>query len=227
MNLPKLAFLVGAACLNIANAQVTSDTLWFLPGVPITRYAATVVVPAVSPGPGYHAVWPGLENNNAGFVYQSVISDSKGVGSWQFWVEYCCNPDYKANSIKVYPGDTITSVFTVDGGGIWTDAWSLVPGATGLAAGQKAQSGSTSNNFDSQGALTQAVLAIELQKGGKWDFGPIQWSNIAITASTTTSWCADSYAVMPEFQYSISGGTSSTSGGSTTCSYPSVLFKSP
>jgi hypothetical protein len=50
-------------------------------------------------------------------------------------------------TVIVYPGDSITSTFTTDNSGSWTDSWSLTPGSTGLSAGQKAQSGSTSQNF--------------------------------------------------------------------------------
>jgi hypothetical protein len=57
----------------------------------VKKYQTTVVVPSYSTGTqGAHAVWPGIENHGGGFVFQSVISDSKGQGAWQFWVEYCC-----------------------------------------------------------------------------------------------------------------------------------------
>jgi hypothetical protein len=47
---------------------------------------------------------------------------------------------------KVYPGDSITSTFTLGSGG-WTDSWSLSPGSAGASAGQISQSGSSSNTF--------------------------------------------------------------------------------
>lgn len=48
----------------------------------------------------------------------------------------------------VYPGDSITSTFSLNTAtNVWTDAWSLSPGATGAAAGQKAQTGTVTNNF--------------------------------------------------------------------------------
>ncbi|EPE32929.1 hypothetical protein GLAREA_05941 [Glarea lozoyensis ATCC 20868] len=228
-----LLFVVGVSSAptwqSQSDAAVSSNVFWFLPNAPITRYQVTVVVPAVSPGKGLHGVWPGLQNQAGSFVYQSVLADSNSPGAWQFWVEYCCNPDYKAQAIKVYPGDAITSTFTTDGAGLWTDSWSLTPGPQGLSAGQTAQSGSTSQNFADRGALIRGLLAIELQQNGAWDFGAVQWSNIAITASTTAPWCAtgSSYAVSPNFQYSISAGTQSTNGGSTTCTFPNVRFNGP
>ncbi|KAF4631606.1 hypothetical protein G7Y89_g6522 [Cudoniella acicularis] len=229
MNL--ITFLISASCICLchafAAAQSSADAFWFLPNAPITKYSATVVVPAVSTGIGFHAVWPGLENTTGGFVYQSVISDSNGVGSWQFWVEYCCNPNYNAPAIKVYPGDSITSTFTLGSNGYWTDAWTVTPGSVGTAAGEKVSSGSTSQNFASSGALTRALLAIETHNGGTWDFGQVQFSNIAISATTTTAWCSTGYAVSPTFNYAISSGTMLTSGGTTTCSYPTVMFYGP
>ena len=89
----------------IASAQVV-QSLWFAPGVPITRaritqagfskcssaqqFQATVTVPSLPSGSGAHGVWPGVESDGAGFVFQGVISDSKSPGTWEFWVEYCC-----------------------------------------------------------------------------------------------------------------------------------------
>jgi len=39
----------------------------------------------------------------------------------------------------VQPGDSITSTFTMDSNGYWTDAWSV--------SGSTSQSGSTANSF--------------------------------------------------------------------------------
>ncbi|KAH8672646.1 hypothetical protein BGZ60DRAFT_526948 [Tricladium varicosporioides] len=226
-----LDFLLSLSCIfmlqGIALAQNSADAFWFLPGVPITKFSTTMVVPSVSPGSGYHAVWPGLENSGGSFVYQSVVSDSKGVGSWKFWVEYCCNPDYKATAVNVYPGDAITSVFSLGSDGFWTDAWSIVRGPAGVAAGASSTSGSSSNAFPNAGDLTRAVLAIETAKAGTWDFGQVSFTNIAVSASTTNGWCSTGYAVTPTFSYSVSGGTQQTVGGTTTCTYNQVLLKGP
>lgn len=63
-----------------------------------------MIVPAFSNGTGVHAVWPGLENDSNGFVYQNVISDSNGLGKWQFWMEYCCK--YVSPLLEEYGIDT-------------------------------------------------------------------------------------------------------------------------
>jgi len=104
-----LAVLVGLAyfglSLTFASAQ-TVDGLWLEPGAAITKvcqlqfpvwttlilqqFQATVVVPALPSGSGYHGVWAGIEDAS-GTVYQTVIGDSKSAGSWEFWVEFCCS----------------------------------------------------------------------------------------------------------------------------------------
>lgn len=183
-----------------------------------------MVVPALSKGSGAHGVWPGIQNDNSGFVFQSVISDSKVPGTWQFFVEYCCNPDYQASAIRVYPGDSITSTFTMGANSVWTDSWSLSPGSVGQAAGQRPQAGSSSESFASKGLINKGLLAIELQSGATWDFGQVQWSSISITAATTKSFCSSGYAVSGGLKYSISGSSSATQYSSTTCTYSRITF---
>jgi len=221
-----LSILTVLTILSLSRTLViaqTVDSFWFAPGVAITKFQATVTVPSLPSGSGAHGVWPGVENDGGGFVFQSVISDSKSTGAWEFWVEYCCNPNYEASSIKVYPGDSITSTFTLGSGG-WTDSWSLSPGSTGKAAGQTSQSGSSSNTFT--GTISKALLAVELQNGASWSFGQVQWGSISVQAQTASSWCSTQYTSSGGFTYQISSGSASTVGSSTTCSYSSVSFSS-
>jgi len=49
-----------------------------------------MIIPEAAAGPGFHGIWPGLENDSEGFVYQNVVSDSNGPGLWEFFIEYCC-----------------------------------------------------------------------------------------------------------------------------------------
>jgi len=217
-----LIFTAGICfCNKFAHADVA---FWFQPNVAVTRFQATMVVPALSKGSGAHGVWPGIQNDNSGFVFQSVISDSKVPGTWQFFVEYCCNPDYQASAIRVYPGDSITSTFTMGANSVWTDSWSLSPGSVGQAAGQRPQAGSSSESFASKGLINKGLLAIELQSGATWDFGQVQWSSISITAATTKSFCSSGYAVSGGLKYSISGSSSATQYSSTTCTYSRITF---
>jgi hypothetical protein len=47
----------------------------------------------------------------------------------------------------VQPGDSITSTFTLDSNGYWTDAWSV--------SGSTSQSGSTANSFSEPNPYVQ------------------------------------------------------------------------
>ncbi|KAG4431263.1 hypothetical protein IFR05_013251 [Cadophora sp. M221] len=176
-----------------------------------------MVVPALSKGSGAHGVWPGIQNENSGFVFQSVISDSKVPGT-------SIVANYQASAIRVWPGDSITSTFTMGANSVWTDSWSLSPGSAGQAAGQRAQAGSSSNSFAGKGLINKGLLAIELQSGATWDFGQVQWSSISITASTTNSFCSSGYAVSGGLKYSVSGSSTLTQDSSTTCTYSRITF---
>ncbi|KAL5329093.1 hypothetical protein ACEPPN_002602 [Leptodophora sp. 'Broadleaf-Isolate-01'] len=163
-----------------------------------------MIVPALSKGSGAHGVWPGIQNENSGFVFQSVISDSKVPGTWQFFVEYCCNPDYQASAIRVWPGDSITSIFTMGANSVWTDSWSLSPGSAGQAAGQRAQAGSSSNSF---GVLLLAKNCIDF------------------ASRTSRHRTAERrYAVSGGLKYSVSGSSALTQDSSTTCTYSRITF---
>jgi hypothetical protein len=43
----------------------------------------------------------------------------------------------------------------------------------------------------------KAILAIELQNGASWDFGPVEFTSVSVTASTTSNWCG-SGSVVPQ-----------------------------
>jgi hypothetical protein len=75
------------ACRSQRHQYLSTKSLFYL--TPF-QFQSTMIVPALSTGSGYHAVWPGLENASDGFVYQNIVSDSNGAGQWEFWVEYCC-----------------------------------------------------------------------------------------------------------------------------------------
>lgn len=178
------------------------------------------MVPAVSTGTGLHAIWPGLENDGNSFVYQNVLGDSESAGEWEFWVEYCCDPDFKHTPIAVSPGDTITSTMSYSGSQ-WSSSYSI--------SGSTSASGSfTDAAVSDYGTIDKAVLAVELLSGGSWDFGEIQWSNLQITATTTSvAWCGQSFTTSGSFTYQVSGTSNSLSGSSATCSYSSIIFKAP
>jgi len=222
-----MSYLAALACVvfftllqTLTDAQGASYAMWFQPGVQITKLSSTMVVPKVSTGSGYHAIWPGLENDSNSFVYQNVLSDSMGTGRWMFWVEYCCNPDFKHDPIAVSPGDTITSTLSYSGSQ-WSSSY-VISGST------SANGGFTDAAVASYGLIDKALLAIELTSGGTWDFGQIQWTNLQITAATTSvSWCGNSFTTSGSLSYTVSGTSNSVSGSSATCAWSSILFKAP
>ncbi|TVY32737.1 hypothetical protein LSUB1_G007981 [Lachnellula subtilissima] len=255
-----ITILVSALCLAVLQFSVQAESahaFWFLPSAPITRFQSTMVVPS-TPGGGLHAVWPGLENESEGFVFQSVLSDSNGAGSWTFFVEYCCNPNYVYTPIKgseelssitcffltgciVYPGDSITSTFSLDNG-LWTDAWSLTPGATGSSNGQIPQIGSSSNSFCKplDSPLQRRLLTnIEL-KSQRRCLDPRCPGNRIEGRRSVGFWRGsmdrylcngfDDFTMVygtTALNYQISGGVQSSSGPSTTCTYQSLQFIGP
>jgi len=216
--------LVVALCLcvfqSLANAQTSSYAMWFQPGVTITKLTSTMIVPAFSNGTGTHAVWPGLENDSNGFVYQNVISDVNGLGKWQFWMEYCCNPNVDYTAHDVMPGDTITSTFSLNvASGVWSNSY-CISGSNNIC-------GSSTDTF-AVGILDKALLAVELHSGASWDFGAIKWTNIAITATTnSTAWCGNAFATSGSFGYQVSGSTVTETSTTVTCGYSNVLFNGP
>jgi len=227
--------LAGAAFVGLfqsfAKADTNSYSLFFQPGVTITSFQSTLVVPPLSAGSGTHAVWPGLENDALTLVYQNVVNDSPAAGQYVIWIEECCTPNTDSDYVLVYPGDKIHNVFSLDtSSGVWTDTWTLTPGSTGISKGETDQSFSQTNTFSGDGVLDWALLAIEVEDGGTWDFGQVQFENVIITAETTsTSWCTTPEASSTEGSFSFSASTpsSSVSGSSTTCTYGSVIFEQP
>jgi len=60
----------------------------------------------------------------------------------------------------VTQGDTLTTIFDLNlNNGEWNDPWHLTPGAKGIAAGEKSNSGGVSVAFPSQGAFTDVCFS--------------------------------------------------------------------
>jgi len=210
-------------------------------GKQITRFAATFRVPENGPGDGFHAIWPGLLNQDGLFILQNVVDDEQGTGntgSWEFAPWY--GPDgsagigyhqYRDHIISVQPGDYVNSTFTLDdtsdSSSAWTSSWSI--------------SGSTSSSDSVQSKLVQsnsrkpfssAALFLEFQSGGVWDFGPIEWTDIEVTVDTTDSdwcskdaWSSKGYGKTP-VNTIASDGVVSQDNDKTICSFDKVIFDS-
>jgi len=205
---------------TVANAQSMSYAMWFQPGAQITKFQATMVIPEAAAGPGFHGIWPGLENDSEGFVYQNVVSDSNGPGLWEFFIEYCCNPNVEYTAHTISPGDKITTSFSLNStSGVWTDSYTI--------SGSNFVSNADSDTF-AVGVLDRALLAVELESNATWNFGQVQWTNVAITAATnSTAWCGGAFAVTGSFGFQVSGVSVTTAREFVTCSYSNILFIGP
>ncbi|TAQ84627.1 hypothetical protein B7494_g7058 [Chlorociboria aeruginascens] len=223
------AIKVNGTWKTLANAQDNHDTLWFQ-STPLISFQSTLTVPNLPIGNGTHGVWPGIENDAVNVVYQNVVNDYF-PGQWIIWVEDCCSPNSISDYSYVYPGDVITSTFTQGVDGNWTSLWSLIPGVVGLTNGQTAQSFSQTDNFSGAGLIDRALLTIELQSGAAWDFGQVEFTNIVIVSSTTsTAWCTDgptSDSTLDGFNYNVAVGIAVVNGDTTTCTYDYATFIAP
>ncbi|KAA8566595.1 hypothetical protein EYC84_009141 [Monilinia fructicola] len=75
-----------------------------------------------------------------------------------------------------------------------------------------------------QGPFTKTMFAIETQKGATWDFGPVQWDQITIQASTTLSdWCYSPFN-NSDFDYYLANPTVSVSGSQVICKFSSLIL---
>jgi len=61
----------------------------------------TNIIPPLSPGPGIHFVWAGLETRPGSFVYQSVVDDEQSPGYWSYATWY--GPDVSPSPSSTIP----------------------------------------------------------------------------------------------------------------------------
>lgn len=49
---------------------------------------AYFTIPPIPSGPGIHYIWPGLEPSAENYVFQDVVGDQLGSGTWSFaeWI---------------------------------------------------------------------------------------------------------------------------------------------
>jgi len=225
---------------DIANLTFYSFT--FNAKAPILRFESTLLVPAASPDTSVkgnvQAIWPGLQTDT---LLQNVLTNQgDGPHQWGQLPFACCGPALNLidGGIQVYPGDSLTNIYIWDiPSNKWLDNWALTPGPEGAKAGEKAFHGGLT--FDqgaafkpdakklSPGPYNTAVLAIELQGLGTWDFGPVHWRNIVIEANTTaTEWCS-TLVSSGNLAWEASMPRVNTEGTVTTCYIASFIFKAP
>jgi hypothetical protein len=225
-------------------AYLTFYSFSFAAKAPILRFESTLLVPTASPdisaNGNVQAVWPGLQTDT---LLQNVLTNQGGDGphQWGHLPFACCGPalNLMDGGIQVYPGDSITNIYLWDiPADKWLDSWAVTPGTEGSQAGEKAFHGGLT--FDQKSvfkpdnaqkltprAYDTAVLAIELQGLGTWDFGPVHWRNIVIEASTTeTEWCMG-FVGSGNLDWEASTPRVNTEGSVTTCYVASFIFKAP
>ncbi|KAE9378733.1 hypothetical protein N431DRAFT_460066 [Stipitochalara longipes BDJ] len=213
--------------------------LWFQPGAQITRLASTMLVPSVPPvNTGFHAIWPGLQPTDDSFVFQNVVDDDQPVGKWAYSTWYgpydTAGDYYDYPTVPTTPGDSFITDFefyapTTE----WIDTYVLEPGTAGASAGETPSSGSLSppasgTTFPSSKTLTQALFVIELQgSGAVWNFGSLTFTNIIITADTTsTAWC-NSPAKSGSFTYTMTTPVATVVNGQVDCYIAELVFVAP
>ncbi|KUJ12542.1 uncharacterized protein LY89DRAFT_738318 [Mollisia scopiformis] len=187
----------------------------------------------------YHALWPGMQPTDDSFVYQNVVDDwypSQKNLRWDVSTWY--GPDDAAGDYveyQTYPvtvGDSITTDFQFHmPSGTWTETQIIEPGASGTTAGES-PSAATINvafkNFPNNAAiLTQFLFVIELQGAATWNFGPLTFTSIIMTANTTsTAWCSNP-VYSGSFTYKNTQPVATVVNGQCQCYVASLTFLAP
>ncbi|PMD51525.1 uncharacterized protein K444DRAFT_636809 [Hyaloscypha bicolor E] len=226
------ASLISSTIGDIANLTFYGVWIGAGPQAIITKFESTLVLPGGSPDQSpthdVQAFWPGMEPAKSNAVFQNVITN-QGGGPGE------CPATNLTEQMRVWPGDTVKNVFTLDiPNGKWYNNWVVTPGEQGNAAGQQPFGGGFEFDpaFDTEtkGApYTGALLTIELQELGTWDFGSVMWQNVILEANTTeTKWCTDGPSGPKNWNWTASPGTFSTSDKNlTTCYYAMIVLESP
>jgi len=169
----KLLSFLGISSLAVAQ-QTWYDLQWNAPS--FTSISGQLVVPK-NPGSsgaiGTPYVWPGLQNGNG--VFQAVCDGRSG--SWWIGTGWYGNPSLPWGSgFNVSPGSTVNFNLYKNSQGTWTGTLSGPGSAT------------TTFNLPNQ-TMNVAVLAVEVYDN-PFDFSPVQFKNVVITATTPASgWC--------------------------------------
>ncbi|KAL1746764.1 hypothetical protein HDZ31DRAFT_72721 [Schizophyllum fasciatum] len=170
-----------------------------------TALSGDMVIPGLPPSGGTPYVWPALQSNNG--VLQAVCDGR--TGSWWIGDGFYGSPSLPwGNGFNVKPGDTVHFTFTGNG-----DTWTN----TLESNGQKA-----STTLDITGStMNRAIFAVELT-GVPFNFGPVIYRNVQITATTAASgWC-NSVAHLGSYNYTYSGNSASGN----TCSIAEIVQNS-
>ncbi|KIY47482.1 hypothetical protein FISHEDRAFT_59601 [Fistulina hepatica ATCC 64428] len=171
-----------------------------------TAMSGDMLVPDLPTPGGTPYVWPGIQGDDG--VFQAVLDGSSGT--WWIGDGFYGTPSLSwGNGFNVYPGDTVHFTFDLIDEENYTWNSSLASGDNFVY--------SLFNITDN--TLDRAIFAVEASLYDvAFDFGPIIYSNVEITATTAASeWCYTTYT-LGDYPYTI--GTESASGYNSQVRHP-------
>ncbi|KAH6672282.1 hypothetical protein B0J14DRAFT_593268 [Halenospora varia] len=218
---------------EIQNLNFYTMTFWCK--ADILRFQTTLIIPATTPDASeannVQAIWPGLQSDT---LLQNVVTNQGGgPHEWYHLPFFCCEPAGQLeNQKRIYPGDSLTSTYLWDNvHNKWLDSYVLRPGEEGAKAGSQGFTGGLT--FDPVIApgkgkpYDRAILALEFQEKGTWNFGPVIWKNVLVVALTNeTKWCTG-FASTDNLRWQASAPAVHTDEGVTTCFIAQVVFSNP
>ncbi|KAJ3753798.1 hypothetical protein EV360DRAFT_96869 [Lentinula raphanica] len=154
-----------------------------------------MIVPELPTPGGTPYVWPGVQSGNG--VLQAVLDGSSGV----WWIGTSTPSLPWGNGFNVNPGDTVHFTFT--------SASFLFPSGTTWTCTLSSGGQSASTTLDITGStMNRAIFAVELYSVD-FNFGPITYKNIEITATTAaSSWCG-STPHLGTYPFTVTGNVAS------------------
>ncbi|TFK38143.1 hypothetical protein BDQ12DRAFT_606567 [Crucibulum laeve] len=169
-----------------------------------TAMSGDLVVPKLPQAGGTPYVWPGLQSGNG--VLQAVLDGRSGT--WWIGDGFYGTPSLPwGNGFNVYPGDTVHFSFTSSG-----TTWTCTLSSNGKSA-------STTLNSNFVCITLQHTLTTSQLTNVPFNFGPITYNNVKITATTAASgWCGKT-AHLGTYPYTV---TSATASGNT-CSISKIV----
>ncbi|KAF9020359.1 hypothetical protein BDZ89DRAFT_1203621 [Hymenopellis radicata] len=157
-----------------------------------TSMSGDMIVPNLPQAGGTPYVWPGVQSNNG--VLQAVLDGRSGT--WWIGDGFYGTPSLPwGNGFNVYPGNTVHFTFDLSSSSVWTCT---------LTSGSQSAT-TTLNLYDVP-----------------FDFGPVTYNNVKITATSAASgWCG-SWPHLGDYPFTVTGATASGN----TCSVSKIVQNS-